>query len=784
MDELDIIPSASDTVWPPGPTRPDIEPLLPGEAEAVVAAAAAPRVIAAEWALWGKEANETSYHVLRCSKEGLREKDFSEIITRYSPGELDSLPQYTVSWIPGADREPEYIALGVHELAPPDPRQAGGRSHRDAAGRPIVFVRLFCLRYAQLAELVLTYQDQALGYRDLIEAVSGLQLPAGRTELVRVTLPDEPSPIIRRGTIRKQAEQVATMLLTGRQICVLGADDIKLAERLQFVDTVMAVLPYGLRATMSAATSASSTSQDLKLRLFFASVPRAGGRLASGRSRGEDFRVKWGKLDEIDIPDQVAGLYRQWLNDVKGHAPAMLADQVVPVRFAAADIRRMVGNLPEDKSVQATLEDLGTDLRAADLDPEAVKEAVKDATKRLRRYLGGEDQPAAPVEIQHQYRQLVCWRQLLVDDGRLSPQLKGPLYDQLLRVAFGPELTYDGFCDIEGSVGFPLHTSLRTALAKFPASGWLAYLLAREGQPGFRGERWMDAARQERRPVSCAEPLDAVITAALSRRLGRRHGAVTLDWAIGYLARYGGGDLETLLAGRGYLTWLLEYIYGDDLSSQVSRLRTVLGLAFGDSLTREDIDRIFGNAACQPTAALRQAVIAMTRDGNRKYAQQAFLRAQGASDQEIAAVRGTRLTDRLLRQGRRRAGGTPTPLPPLRDPAGQPWVPDAFKPGEGRLYNPLRSQGSPWNINGIAGLVVLILIVLAVLFAIFQSVVIPHVFQHGAPTMPAPTVPAGPAATVPAGWTPVHARHTLFMQGPVSHALAIDLTGEGRRGDP
>ncbi len=184
-----------------------------------------------------------------------------------------------------------------------------------------MFVRLFCLRYAELAEHVLTYQDQALGYRDLIKAVSGIQLPAGRTELVQVTLPEEPSPIIRRGTFRKQAEQVATMLLTGRQICVLGADDIKLAERLQFVDTVMAVLPYGLRATMSAATSASSTSQDLKLRLFFASVPRAGGRLASGRSRGEDSRVKWGKLDEIDIADQAANLYRQWLNDVKGQAP-------------------------------------------------------------------------------------------------------------------------------------------------------------------------------------------------------------------------------------------------------------------------------------------------------------------------------------------------------------------------------------------------------------------------------------------------------------------------------
>ncbi|MGH3247488.1 MAG: hypothetical protein ACRDOI_14945, partial [Trebonia sp.] len=310
MDEIDIIPPASDTVWPLGPTRPDIEPPAPGEAPAGPAAGPS-RGILAEWALWGKEGDETSYHVLRCSGGGLREKDFSEVITRYSPGELEGLPQYTVSWIPGVNREPEYIALGLHELAPADPRQAAGRSRKDAAGRDIVFVRLFCVRYTELAEHVLAYQDQVIGYLDLMKAVAGIQLPAGRTEQVRITLPDDPSSIFGRGTFRKQAEQVAAMLLTGRQVCVLGADDVKVAERLRFIDTVMAMLPYGLRATMSAATSASSTSQDLKLRLFFAGVPRAGGRLASGRPRGEDFLVEWGKLDEIDIADQAAGLYKQ-----------------------------------------------------------------------------------------------------------------------------------------------------------------------------------------------------------------------------------------------------------------------------------------------------------------------------------------------------------------------------------------------------------------------------------------------------------------------------------------
>ena len=109
-------------------------------------------VIAAQWALWGKEAHETGAHVLRCSTGPLRTKDFAEIITRYTPGDLDVLPQYTISWIPDANREPEYVALGIHEFASTDPARSDGRSHRDAAGRAIVFVRLFCVRYAGLGQ--------------------------------------------------------------------------------------------------------------------------------------------------------------------------------------------------------------------------------------------------------------------------------------------------------------------------------------------------------------------------------------------------------------------------------------------------------------------------------------------------------------------------------------------------------------------------------------------------------------------------------------------------------
>ena len=55
-------------------------------------------------ALWGKDGGETDYRVLRCSKGPFGPDDFQEIITRYASGATESLPQYTVYWIPAEAR--------------------------------------------------------------------------------------------------------------------------------------------------------------------------------------------------------------------------------------------------------------------------------------------------------------------------------------------------------------------------------------------------------------------------------------------------------------------------------------------------------------------------------------------------------------------------------------------------------------------------------------------------------------------------------------------------------
>jgi hypothetical protein len=668
VDEIDIFPAAS-------PTRPDV-------AQGFSREAAGPRVIAAEWALWGKEAHETGYHVLRCSRGALSEKDFSEAVTRYSPGEIEGLPHYTVSWIPGANREPEYIALGVHELASADPRQAGGRSRVDAVGREIVFIRLFCLRYADLAEHVVTYRDQALGYQDLIQAVAGIRPPAGATELARVTLPAEPLPIIKRGAIRKQAEQVAAVLLTGRQVCVLGGYDIPVTERLRFIDTVMAMLPYGMRATMSAATWASSTSQELKLRLFFASGRRTGGRLAiGGRARAEDLLMEWGKLDQIDISDQAARLYQLWLDDVKNEAPAMLAHQVDPVRFAPADVRHMVGNLPRDKSVLATLDDLARAFGVAVLD----QGVITDSTRRLQRYLAGEDQPADNAEVQREYRRRVCRYRLLADNG-LPPRPKDELYDQLLRVAFGPALTYTGYRDIEESAGAPLHPPLRSALARFEMSGWLAFILARTPPAGFRGGDGPTGTGG----IPAGEPIEELIAGVRSRTVTPAHARGVLDWVLHDLPQ-SSVNPGAPLAEHAYLVSACEYAHPNDPGAQVRQLQRVLSIAFDSRrgrLGRPEIDTIFTYLNSPPLPALGEAITSMTTSRNSDYVRkkifEAFLPRQEVPGWAVYSKRDPRWRGWLPWPSALRERGPAVPPwpgafgatagPPSRVPRGNPWA--------------------------------------------------------------------------------------------------------------
>jgi hypothetical protein len=337
-----VLPEAFGRDWSTGDTDDGAE-----------AAAADEREVTAFWALWGKDDRESGYHVLRCSEGRFGPGDFHGIISRYASGVKERLPQYTVCWIPevrhgaaewdsavGNDSQ-GYLAVGIHELADEDPRHAGGRA-RTFGGREIEYVRLFCVRFAALAEF-------GTSYTDLVDAVLDYQLPAASAEpLYHLKLPAT-APLRAAGPRFELAANIATLLLTLRPVCVLGAEAISAKDRLGFIELVMSLLPYGLRTTMSASTWASPTAQDLKLRLFFSS--------AKLDDRGRTCYVTWGVPGKLNLPaaDDAPSLYYGWLRQAGSHAVAELASLTDPVRFDPAAIRMMVANLPADRPVEESL---------------------------------------------------------------------------------------------------------------------------------------------------------------------------------------------------------------------------------------------------------------------------------------------------------------------------------------------------------------------------------------------------------------------------------------------
>ena len=488
----------------------------------------------------------------------------------------------------------------------------------------------------------------------------------------------------------------------------------------------MALLPYGLRATMSAATWVDGTAQDLKLRLFFTSAPRAADRLADGRSTAADHVVNWAGARDIQVAGDAAALYQDWLKDVKLQAPELLAEQSDAVRFSSADLRRMVGNLPKDKGIPETLDELGESFLMAD------KTAIKKAIKRLQRYLASGQRPADLIDYQCRVRA----RHLLANDERLSAQLKGELYGVLLPLAFGSPLTYAGYCAVEECAGVPVHTSLRTALARSPAADPLAWILARDIRPGARSDRPLDELQQELRPTSAAEPLERVVRAVAAGQLRSVHGPAVLDFALRYLWRF--GEPNAVLAHYGYLASVCEYIYRGDQAAQADTLAAILRGVFGAPLNRQAIDAVLNQT---PTTALYKALLRMTARRDHVYVEKqtdaAVRRSQGLPNRPMIVRERRRWMPRWPAGRRRRGGREPVTeqsefVQPLESPVDRILVgqPGAVTLPANRTQSPhARSRDSVtfakgvWEHPRIAfGAVAVILVLCLIVYLMLQAV--------------------------------------------------------------
>jgi hypothetical protein len=318
--------------------------------------------VTAEWAVWGKEADHLGYGLLRYSDGIVQPGDFEQLITRYSPGTVDGFPQVTVNGFSIHDR-PAYLALAIHDY-PEHP-------HQYATRRRIVETRCYCVQFSQLA-------GETVSYQAMYECFRGIGLQGPDRDPVRTeVLAARPAPVTDGVAMR-----VASLLITGRPVCILGAEGTELGERLRFLDAVASLLPYGMRAGLSAATWASATARH-HLRLYFSSAVRGDSR---------HHVAYWGRPDLGPTGDRSADDYLAWLRADAVQRAAQLAAQTDETGFSPEDIKHVLARLgirpgqPEDESQPGSLplENLlvGHLLSRGTQPADWVRRALKEAVQR------------------------------------------------------------------------------------------------------------------------------------------------------------------------------------------------------------------------------------------------------------------------------------------------------------------------------------------------------------------------------------------------------------------
>jgi F-box protein 11 len=268
-----------------------------------------------EWAFEGISRHDTESVPSEYSKGIVGPECFQEVLTRYSPGTLERLPQVTVSWFSDKGHE-NYLGMAIYEA--PEHSQPG--DYADETGT----VRYFCVPYKQLAAGAVSYEVMYKEFRKI-------QLPTADRAGISTKLAAWPPG----SHFDEQVMEVAALLLTDRPVCILGADKIDLVERLQFIDAVMSLLPYGLRSRLSASTWVSHPAQAPKLRLFF-----------SSRSRpGADNVVIWGRPVQRPTGHPCADDYLSWLTGDGGKPAVDLGRQTELISFRSPDVQKMLERL-------------------------------------------------------------------------------------------------------------------------------------------------------------------------------------------------------------------------------------------------------------------------------------------------------------------------------------------------------------------------------------------------------------------------------------------------------
>ncbi len=544
--------------------------------------------------MWGGDG--TGQRVLACSKGAIGSEGFDGLMVRYSPGTLDNLPQATIAWLRDARPDLDQVVMTFYD------RPAEADQDRAAT------TRLFCVPFSQLAA-------GPVGYLALFDELRKLEPAAGSRAPIVAELPvrtftelaDDCDPLARR---------VAATLLTARRVCVLGAEGLDLRERVRFVDTVAALLPYGLRSRLSASTLVSSTFDHHRMRLFFAAEQRQ-------PDDHERTTVHWGRRYDEPIGSATADYYL-WMLSNGTLGPDRLAECTQQTAFHEDDIGKVIELLavrPEAGRSTRPAQDGDSPRRAAEARDETDIDhllrfcaqsaggstaELSVAVSMLRHHL---DKPGTRAQRQRNAELIEHLGLLRGDRDASDPdtELLGDFYDALLRLAFSTPLNYESYCMIEAasgrSPGQPMSALLSRAMLRVGLEAPLRLLVAKAvgeaefkqvmGDPDTAPEVIVMMAANPRVRPPHARALCEIIGTDLPGQHGHAYRRL----------------LTSALSKCGYLAPTAQRLFPDDPQAQLGLLGGILRAAHGSRLDSPAVLSVLGDGPVMPTVPLLAATI-------------------------------------------------------------------------------------------------------------------------------------------------------------------------------
>lgn len=447
----------------------------------------------AHWAVLGKRPQSLDdYDVIGHSAGALSKAEFSDWLKSFTSGtvEPEALPRVAAS--PFGRRGESWLGLSLQTMS----------ESLDGFHRPYTMTWHVCLRWEQVS-------GSPVSYRALYEALMRKEF-SGESPF-RLSLRDY-DPARLSGVVNATARRAAALLLTGRPVCVVRAE-LPMEQRLDFLDAVAALLPYGMRSGLAVSTWTNSASRH-RIRLSFAEVAPAHGA----------WELPWEKDVPYELPPE-AHRYEQELARYEHDGLARLIGRLAaldrPLDLdSASDRAEAFAHVREHAAVS-----LASSVRR--LLPEWLDSLARADETRLRELNAQLSQALDRVADgdRQAYRDIVRRNLPRLPDRLAGSPVVVTFFQVLLRLLYGPVLSCRDLDDLPHDlagleeVPRPLSTALKAVSVRCEP-------LVRLRVTYFIGDSWM------RRQLLTSTTVDELL-----RLAGRHPAGAVLDSILDELGK-------------------------------------------------------------------------------------------------------------------------------------------------------------------------------------------------------------------------------------------------------